>query len=123
MARMSPSVPCAYILHPEMAATWRRLKVSPPIPLTRYAERLIGGGKDCQTQAWGNREPVFERAAQTKTAQPLAGLCGSEAELKRTRAYARFRLLIKARASNPPPSSAIETGSGTPTLNSPENEL
>jgi hypothetical protein len=44
-------------------------------------ERLIGGGRGCQTRAWGNREPVFERAAQTKTAQPLAGLCGSKAEL------------------------------------------
>ena len=87
-------------------------------------ERLIGGGKDYQTRAWGNREPVFERAAQTKTAQPLAGLCGSEAELKGTRAYARFRLLIAARASNPPPISANDTGSGVPEAsNSPENEL
>jgi hypothetical protein len=30
-----------------------------------------------------------------------------------TRAYTRFRLRITARANNPPPISAIETGSGT----------
>jgi hypothetical protein len=26
MVRMSPSAPCAYILHPEMAATWETAK-------------------------------------------------------------------------------------------------
>ena len=37
--------------------------------------------------------------------------------------YATFRLLIAARAIKPPPISAIVIGSGTTTLNSPENVL
>jgi hypothetical protein len=52
MVRMSPAAPCAYILHPELAAALRRPRSvsSDIVGQMSGTERLIGGGKDCQSR-------------------------------------------------------------------------